>query len=143
MHCVAVFLSTVAVLAHGQVQNSGYENAEQVQPAPAPISASGGDQQAYNSDAAAPVAPASPPPPPPPPPPSPPAPVRGSYASPPPASSPPVQGSYGTSPTPSSYATLVPGSTYGPSSNAPVMPDNGMEYRHRRVFRHRSRKARL
>ncbi|CAJ0603262.1 unnamed protein product [Cylicocyclus nassatus] len=86
MRCVVVILAAVTVLAYAQVQNTGYETAEQVQPAPAPISASGGDQQAYNSDAAAPVAPASPLPPPPPPPPSPPAPVRESYASPPPPS---------------------------------------------------------
>ncbi|CAJ0603235.1 unnamed protein product [Cylicocyclus nassatus] len=142
MRCVAVFLAVVAVLAYGQVQNSGYENAEQVQPAPAPISANGGDQQAYNSDAAAPVAPASPPPPPPPPPPSPPAPVRGSYASPPPASYPPMQGSYGTSPPSPSYPTLVPSSTYGPASVAP-MAGNGLGYRIRRLFSHRARKARL
>ncbi|CAJ0590036.1 unnamed protein product [Cylicocyclus nassatus] len=33
-------------------QSSGYEEAENSQPRPAPISASGGDQQAYNSDGA-------------------------------------------------------------------------------------------
>ncbi|CAJ0603261.1 unnamed protein product [Cylicocyclus nassatus] len=138
MHCVAVFLSTVAVLAYGQVQNSGYENAEQVQPAPAPMSADGGDQQAYNSDAAAPVAPASPPPPPPPPPPSPPAPVRGSYASPPPPSYPTMQSSYGTSP----FPTPLPLNTDGPTSDTPALAGNGIGYRKYRVFRHRLRSAR-
>ncbi|VDK74111.1 unnamed protein product [Cylicostephanus goldi] len=51
MHTIIIFVAIVAVFAHGQLQSSGYENAELVQPAPAvPLSAENGNQQAYNSD---------------------------------------------------------------------------------------------
>ncbi|VDM80347.1 unnamed protein product [Strongylus vulgaris] len=51
MHAFIFFLVAGVVFADYQSQNSGYENAEIAQPTPeAPLSADGGDQQAYNSD---------------------------------------------------------------------------------------------
>ncbi|VDM85742.1 unnamed protein product [Strongylus vulgaris] len=51
MRAVIFFLVAGVVFADYQSQNSGYENAEIAQPTPeAPLSADGGDQQAYNSD---------------------------------------------------------------------------------------------
>ncbi|CAJ0596950.1 unnamed protein product [Cylicocyclus nassatus] len=62
MRCLIVLsVATVTVLAYGR-QSSGYETAELYQPAPAvPLSADGGNQQAYNSDGAT-VVVSSPPP---------------------------------------------------------------------------------
>ncbi|VDM80931.1 unnamed protein product [Strongylus vulgaris] len=51
MRAFIFFLVVGVVFADYQSQNSGYENAEIAQPTPgAPLSADGGDQQAYNSD---------------------------------------------------------------------------------------------
>ncbi|VDM68316.1 unnamed protein product [Strongylus vulgaris] len=51
MRAINFFLVAGVVFADYQSQNSGYENAEIAQPTPeAPLSADGGDQQAYNSD---------------------------------------------------------------------------------------------
>ncbi|VDK70232.1 unnamed protein product [Cylicostephanus goldi] len=81
MRCAILLFAFAAACVHGQSQSSGYEAAELSQPAPpAPVSADGGDQQAYNTDGGSrgvPPVPSSagfPPSPPPPPPPSSPAP---------------------------------------------------------------------
>ncbi|CAJ0603259.1 unnamed protein product [Cylicocyclus nassatus] len=153
MRSVIVFFAVVAAVTAHRQQNSGYENAEAVQPAPsAPLSAGNGDQQAYNSDAslaaAAPLSPAPPPPP---------APVQNwprpcpasyalpssaSYASPPQASYPaPAQNSYGTSPPPPLNPVPAPGSTYAGAASEipPVNGGNGIGYKNRRVFQNRAR----
>ncbi|KAK5978724.1 hypothetical protein GCK32_008519 [Trichostrongylus colubriformis] len=46
---LVLMLTSIAIAAFDS-QASGYEVAEEMQPAPAPVSANGGDQQAYNTD---------------------------------------------------------------------------------------------
>ncbi|VDL70733.1 unnamed protein product, partial [Nippostrongylus brasiliensis] len=51
MWCALLVLNVGMALANYGAQQSGYETAEQVQPAPAyPPSSDGGDQQGYNTD---------------------------------------------------------------------------------------------
>ncbi|KAK6026068.1 hypothetical protein OSTOST_08014 [Ostertagia ostertagi] len=51
MRCYLLLATAGMALADYRSQNSGYETAEVMQPAPpSPVSADGGDQQAYNTD---------------------------------------------------------------------------------------------